>query len=370
MKLLPINNVIFAGREVPYSSKIGESGLKNMSGFYPDSSVETTLGAYHSQPKNMAYFADPMEFVTDDIKERVDYVVYDNEPSYPKVEDVKKNYLENNRTDYRKQFEGIREYYYRREMGRFASINEAKYQQWQAAKCTELYDKAGHLRYQKESAEDEVSKLSSEKMHIKDGIENTTQELKMQESLNRNLEKHVANLKEAQKAYQTLDTTLEKGLKTEQAIYEKASKRVRDVRQQEEYIKELEMSDYYNNGRESYPYDGLKYGRYENTTQTYEAIDALRKDVFRIGNNNGYALKQKGLIETSITSFEQIIVEGKKTIQEMKKYIAELNDNLKQIDENIKSKQSFIEECKAKLRPLFTELEDFYKKQGIKIIKK
>lgn len=370
MKLMPINNVNFTGREVPYASKLGESGLKSMQGFYKDSSVETTLGAYHSQPKNKAYFADPMEYVPNDIKERVDFVVYDNEPGYPKTEDIKKNYLEHNRTNYREQFENIREYYYRREMGRYANVNEAKYQQWQAAQCTALYDKAGHLRYQKESAEDEIEKLVSEKNYIKQGIENTKQELKLQESLNKNLEKHVANLKDAQKAYQVLDAVVEKGLKNEQQIYEKAAKRLKEAQQQENYLKELENTNYYNDGREAYISDGLKYGKFENTTQTYKSVNSVRSSSFRFGSNNAHALKQNDLIESSIRSFEQIIKEGKQTIKDMKSYIAELNEKTKLIDENINSKSTFIEECKTKLKPLFEELEGFYKKQGIKIIKK
>ena len=38
--------------------------------------------------------------------------------------------------------------------------------------------------------------------------------------------------------------------------------------------------------------------------------------------------------------------------------------------EKLQKKKSFIEDCKAKLIPLFDELKNFYAKQGIKVIKR
>ena len=184
MKLSSINFAnSFKGRTISYNSNNGENGLRGFPYFHKNSSVEKTLGSHHSNPKNIVYFADPLEPITDKIKDKVDFVVYDNEPSYPTLENVRRNYLENNRTNYRTQFEEIRDYYYRREMGGFAKVDEAKYQQWQASECIGLYDKAGDLRYKKEKAEDVIQELKSDRANIEAGITNTKQELEQQKEL-------------------------------------------------------------------------------------------------------------------------------------------------------------------------------------------
>ena len=54
----------------------------------------------------------------------------------------------------------------------------------------------------------------------------------------------------------------------------------------------------------------------------------------------------------------------------MKEYIAALKTDVSSIDRQVAEKKSFIEDCKAKLIPLFDELKNFYAKQGIKVIKR
>ena len=370
MKISPINSTTFTGREIYYLSTNGEEGLKKVKGYYQNSSVEKTLGKDHSYPKNKAYFADPMEFVRQDIKDRVDFVVYDNEPSYPKIEDVKKNYLENNRTDYRKQFEDIREYYYRREMGGFDDINKAKYQQWQAAECTGIYDKAGDLRYKKEITEDEVKALKAERTELQTGIESTQKELKSQKLLNNTLESHIKNLKAMSKPYEALNDISGKGADVENILYTTANTRVNYAKAQEEYIKQLENSDYYNNGKEAYPQDAPKYAKYENTTKTYEAVQKNMEKAFNIGKTKNGLKKQANLLQKTISEFETILNENVKTISDMQEYIKELTTKAVATDSKIKERTAFIDTCKEKLKPLFEELANFYKKQGIKVIKK
>ena len=47
-----------------------------------------------------------------------------------------------------------------------------------------------------------------------------------------------------------------------------------------------------------------------------------------------------------------------------------LYDSTKTVAKQIAEKKSLIEDCKAKLIPIFDELKNFYAKQGIKVIKK
>lgn len=129
--------------------------------YHSDSSVERIIGNNHDYRTGRIYFADPMEPINDQIKRDSDYIVYDNEPAYPDVNnEVSKNYFGTERINYREKFENIRDYFYRREQAGWADKAEAQYQQWQAAECIRLYDQGGHLRYQKETLEDKISNLN------------------------------------------------------------------------------------------------------------------------------------------------------------------------------------------------------------------
>jgi len=124
--------------EIYYGAKPYLSGNEK---YYPNSSIEKTLDTFHLNRTGKIYFADPMEQVSEKQKKEVDYVVYDNEPSYPNInEEVKKTYLTKTDENYRSRFEQIRDYFYRREMGGFANTDDAKKEQWKAAECIRIFD--------------------------------------------------------------------------------------------------------------------------------------------------------------------------------------------------------------------------------------
>lgn len=165
MKISPISitnfsKMSFKGQEVYYSRYEGANSLKNSPYWHKNSSIDKMLGSYHSNQTWKAYYADPLEPIDDVIRDRVDYIIYDNEPSYPRIEDVETNYLGKNRTNYRNDFEEVRNYYYRREMAGHANKSEAQYQQWQAAECTGFYDRAGNARFRKEKLEDGIENIN------------------------------------------------------------------------------------------------------------------------------------------------------------------------------------------------------------------
>lgn len=105
MKISPISSTLskpnFKGQ---FAYNYNESTLKNNKLWQKNSSVEQTLGAYHVNKTSQAYFADPMEPISDAIKERADYIVYDNEPAYPEIDEVSKNYFGTQRKNYRDDF--------------------------------------------------------------------------------------------------------------------------------------------------------------------------------------------------------------------------------------------------------------------------
>lgn len=171
MKIAPISNSTinpvkkapsFQGVTTDYKVYLGKDDLKNNSYWHKNSSVENAVGAFHANYTGKAYFAAPMEYVGDAIKDKVDFVVYDNEPAYPALREVKENYTGELRKDFKKDFEEVREYFYRREMGGFANVEEAKARQTEAAELTGFYDRAGDARYRKETLEDNVAKLNTQ----------------------------------------------------------------------------------------------------------------------------------------------------------------------------------------------------------------
>ena len=125
--------------------------------FHPDSVVEKTLDAIHKDRTGKIYFADPMEPISDEMKKNVDYVVYDNEPSYPDIEkDLEKEYFSKSTKNNRQQFENINKYFARREKGGWSDNQYAQYQQWQSSECIKIYDKAKTLITERNTLEDAI----------------------------------------------------------------------------------------------------------------------------------------------------------------------------------------------------------------------
>jgi hypothetical protein len=370
MKILPINKTAFYGRTVSYRSSAGSDGIKMLQGFYPDSTIEKTLGVSHKVPRNSVYFADPMEFVSNDMKYNVDYVVYDNEPAYPAIEDIGKNYLDKNRTNYREKFERVRDYFYRREMGGHANSNEAKYQQWQAAECIRLYDKAGDLRYKKETAEDELKDIQKEKLSICAGIANTRRELDAQMQLKCSVELHLKNLEKIREQGIFDDLFKLRAMTNEKVLYSVADARVKDALHKKQMREALENTAYYNEGIEAYPYDKIKWGKYTDTVRVYASIKEQMEKAYCIGPQIGNNCRHKTCINETIKAFEGILADNATLIDEMTSYIDELSGKINSFDEKVIQKESFIESCKEKLAPLFEELKAYYLKQGIKAVKK
>ena len=307
MQVFPIrsnsNNASFKG--VTESGKYNDWTLRNSSNWHKNSSVDRTLGSYHANPTYKAYFADPMEKVSDFIKENVDYVVYDNEPSYPDVnKEVSQNYFGTQRKNYKEDFEEIRQYYYRREMGGHADKAEAQYQQWQAAECVRLYDKAGDLRYKKETTEDEIKALERE---IKYATES--------------------------------DLPRSKGA----------------------LVTERQLEKTLNNNLDTYNKKDAKYGELKKIIEEGAKVSSEEEKTFVNAQINN--------LKRNIASTQKELKDCQARIKKLESYIQGFPAWLEKMNQKIKTKQSAIEGFKAKLIPLFDELKNFYAKQGIKVIK-
>ena len=106
---------------------VNQELISHSSRYYPNSSIENTAPHRTGYETERVYFADPEEKVNNQTKRDNDYIVYDNRPIYPKLEDIKRSYLFCDSTpknyweklevakDYGQHFKTIAEYYYRLE---------------------------------------------------------------------------------------------------------------------------------------------------------------------------------------------------------------------------------------------------------------
>lgn len=316
MKVSPINPS-FRGQ---YVYNYNESTLKSHPQWQKNSSVEDTLGSYHSRKTNMAYFADPMEPISDKIKEKADFIVYDNEPAYPDIDEVSTNYFGTLRKNFRETFEEVRNYFYRREMGGFANVEEAKEKQREAAECTRMYDAAGDLRYKKETTEDEIRNLEAQKAGLTKSLATTEKELMNDLATKAHIEKHTENLTKLKKPYQKLITIAKESSPNEAALF-------------------------------------------------YAVGDTIRVIPYGIEHQAENNKKQLSGLNAAIEKFESLKEKYTKSINALRTRIQTLEADIAKTDKEIASKTTLVEGFKAKLIPLFDELKNFYAKRGIKGVK-
>ena len=295
-------------------------------------SVEKTLGTNHAGVTQEVYYADPKEHVPTSIKDRVDYVVYDNEPPYPKAEgQVSENYFGTVRHDYGKDFDEVREYYYRWEMAEAKkadsfrrniladydienskkgydackhNIDVAKYQQWQAQTCKDIYNEAGGLRYEKERAEDEIS-------HINYQIA----------ELNRKIDSEKRNISTAQTELNT--------------------------KEKESALVELNLKDYKKAQKRNQKLDKINYDIKTAPSRDHSLTDLLE------------------MTETLSAKLDKAKKDLRESIYNSKLFLAQAPSKLKELATKKAAKEAFIEETKGKLIPLFDKLKNFYNVQQI-----
>ena len=369
MNILPISRALsFTGKEV-LSKTLSYDNIRKMPEYHPSSTIETTIGWNHKIPRERVYFAEPMEPVSEALKRNVDYVVYDNEPKYPELEDIRKNYLEHNRTNYREKFEEIREYFYRREMGGFANVEEAKDGQRKAAECTGFYDRAGDLRYKKETTEDEILKLKRLNESIQQGIGSTEKEITSQQLLKKTLEKHIENLEKTKTPYNEFKKAVQNASLNEDLMYTVAEKRINDIESQKEYEKQLENTAYYYEGEAAAQQNAVPaFDKYAKTTKNFDSLCEIKNAQGMV--NKTFAEKQSKAIQATIDRFVGVKNGCEATIKEMQAYIAELKVKSAGIDSQILFKKAFIEDCKSQLSVHFEQLKKFYTENIIKLAKK
>lgn len=313
-----------------HPKEVYEAITRNM---YPNSELQQTLGGYHDWRTDHVYFADPEEIVGDDIKKKVDFVVYDKEPKYPHPDEISTSFFGNDNNYYGKNFETIRDYYYRLEMADRRTLNEyemnkhgdltleqvqekiayykdriakSQYQQWQAQECLNKYNASSDLRSEKSGLESNIKYLKSE------------------------LEKAPQALEYCTKQYERLS-------------------------------KEKEIAD------------RTKF-LYEKNIENYKQILLNNAELKQIDNNRRYYNEEndKKTIKAKIAIFEKAEKDIQEKLKDIEKNLAyyknaveEYPQKIKEWPKQIKAKEIQLADVKARLIPLFDELKHFYTSKRI-----
>ena len=279
----------------------------------PNPEVEKTLGAFRATPAKTVYWADPLENVSDRIKSEHDYVVYDHEPSYPKVnEEVSKRYFADERHDFGEDFAHVRDYYYRLQMADDRNFDRWRipadqYQQWQAAECLNIYQQAEPLLKEKDSQHDTIKSLATRLEGLPQEIEENDKKLRILSVVKAESEDNVKLIKEKE----NLRTRVE------------------------------ELATNKENGEYAQILMAREYEVFKQTKNSDEKY--LKNELEKIKN-----------IEEEIKKCEIAKIE-----------LPKLFDS---IPVSIKACEAKIADLKAQLIPHFDKLKNFYAKQGIRII--
>ena len=334
MKTFSVNMVNFKGQikylsKIPNTNKIYISDYKDSQKISQDcteylanigresDTIEKTLGIFHSKATNGVYYTDPLEKVSDELRSKVDYIIYDNKPKYPDLEkEIKESFLGSENNSYEKQFEAVRDYYQRLEA---AADKEMK--KTDANLPFDFYnDRIKFARLKQQEAQEALN-LCMSGSDLITKKKNIQFEIKYKQALlyneKRNLEETKALLKELpfQKRIRKEELDLMKSkvefLKKAVAINQRLAQR---------YPRHIEES------------------KKENEELTVK-IKKLEQDIIS---------KQ-----TTVWGFASAILKCKKDIIKSPKLFAEL-------EKEINLKKATLENIKKELMPKFNELKKFY----------
>ena len=202
--------------------------------------IEKTLGGFHNNITGKIYYTDPLEKVNDNLREMVDYVVYDDEPKFPDINhEVSKLYFgtDGDKWEIQKRFKDSKDYFYRLEMadsktvGEYeqkawndfdrensrrnaeyfkAHVNDAKYNQETIANCEAILKESDGLRYKKDRLAYEIGNIKESIKHSEADIPRAEMELNHRTEIDKMLTEKVKNLQERKNNYTKILEQLEK----------------------------------------------------------------------------------------------------------------------------------------------------------------
>ena len=350
--------------------------------------IEKTLGGFHNNITGKIYYTDPLEKVNDNLREMVDYVVYDDEPKFPDINnEVSKLYFgtDGDQWEIKKRFKDSKDYFYRLEMadsktvGEYeqkvwnnidkensrrnaeyfkAHVNDAKYNQETIANCEAILQESDGLRYKKDRLAYEIGNIKDSIKHSEADIPRAEMELNHRTEIDKMLAEKVKNLQERKNNYTKILEQLEKNETNDAATLNSLDKLAQINSEGHEEI----------NRTKAYTYN--------NFISEYEASENFKETKSIFEKNMSKEASEKNVIIENIEKLTKSISEFTERTEKNQAYIKKISDYIKALpkliaernNDLVKNTQEF-EKVKADLIPYFDKLKNYFYSRGLRTIR-
>lgn len=350
--------------------------------------IEKTLGGFHNDITGKIYYTDPLEKVNDNLREMVDYVVYDDEPKFPDINnEVSKLYFgtDGDQWEIKKRFKDSKDYFYRLEMadsktvGEYeqkvwnnidkensrrnaeyfkAHVNDAKYNQETIANCEAILQESDGLRYKKDRLAYEIGNIKDSIKHSEADIPRAEMELNHRTEIDKMLAEKVKNLQERKNNYTKILEQLEKNETNDAATLNSLDKLAQI---NSEGHKEINRTKAYT---------------YNNSISEYEASENFKETKSIFEKNMSKEASEKNVIIENIEKLTKSISEFTERTEKNQAYIKKISDYIKALpkliaernNDLVKNTQEF-EKVKADLIPYFDKLKNYFYSRGLRTIR-
>lgn len=395
MQVLPVNRyairAVFKGHVVEDHSLHGYPETHLNAAKNTNKRYEKTLGTFHTDAKNKIYYADPLEKIDDALREKVDYIFYDDEPRFPLInEEVSKAYFFEPEPfgakylrDYKQEMEKYKQYFYRMEMadskhaGHYynklmnntdvcdskekldyysARIADAKYNQETAGICMNIMDEAnGKIDYKNDLVKD-IRNLDYQIKGRYNDITDTDKEIENRTRLNSILEKRLENLKSRLNSYNDMVKNLDAAQQ--------------DIEVGLDFTKEIADTH-----KKTLPHV-VEYNAYKEFLTLPMAEDGYRiaNQSLNIDKTNekkeiSFINSQLKFIKSSIEKYTAQYDENKAILKKASDYKMDLPKVIAQMESELKQKTAEFEKVKAELIPYFDKLKNYFYSRGLRQVK-
>ena len=350
--------------------------------------IEKTLGGFHNDITGKIYYTDPLEKVNDNLREMVDYVVYDDEPKFPDINnEVSKLYFgtDGDQWEIKKRFKDSKDYFYRLEMadsktvGEYeqkvwnnidkensrrnaeyfkAHVNDAKYNQETIANCEAILKESDDLRNKKNNIALNISSIKNSIKHCEADIPRAEMELNHRTEIDKMLAEKVKNLQERKNNYTKILEQLEKNETNDAATLNSLDKLAQINSEGHEEI----------NRTKAYTYN--------NFISEYEASENFKETKSIFEKNMSKEASEKNVIIENIEKLTKSISEFTERTEKNQAYIKKISDYIKALpkliaernNDLVKNTQEF-EKVKADLIPYFDKLKNYFYSRGLRTIR-
>lgn len=335
-------------------------------------------------PVGKIYYADPLETVRDNIRQAADYIVYDDEPSFPDVnQEISKAFFHPEADNIGNNVKDIRRYqayFYRMEMADRKKVGELENNIWRNQDVENSREKSAY--YQARIADAQYNQKSAETFL---NILNESSDLRKQNHENYDNIKHLeyllerleANAPKAKKeaTYRTeIDSILSKKINTLKkeikSCKELLNNNEKNIAIDKEGVDFSPAYQYYNYSFES---NDSKQGYWRSTPSAYNDYEEIKSNFTKDleSNEETASLAQEILddLTSQLDKYTNSQAKNKVELDFLNEYIRLLPQKLKNLKVNLEQAQSAFAKSKADLIPHFDKLKNYLANNGLRIVK-